>query len=91
MSDEHDGLPTGKQTGGSAGSTADTTEEARNAPPNSAKQGAEPSGYKADNPATAGHGPTALHSITPENREGKLNPSAPGDAGITPGTDTPDK
>ena len=85
MSEQQDGLPTGKQHSGAGG--AATADEARNAPPGSPKQGAEPSGYKGDNPATAGQGPTALHSATPENREGKLNPSAPGDAGITPGTD----
>ena len=29
---------------------------------------AEPSGYKGNNPATAGPGPTAVSSTTPENR-----------------------
>ena len=46
----------------------------------------EPSGYKADNPSTAGPGKTDLHSNTPENATGALNPSAPGDAGTTPGS-----
>ncbi len=79
-----DGLPTGSETTGQQG--AQTTEKARNAAPGSPKQGAEPSGYKGDNPATAGSGPTAIHSNTPENRDGKLDPSAPGNAGITPNT-----
>ncbi len=44
------------------------------------------SGYKGDNPATAGPGPTGVDSKTPENREGRLNPSAPEDSNTTPGT-----
>lgn len=47
---------------------------------------AEPSGYKGDNPSTAGAGKTDLHSTTPENADGELNPSAPGNAGTTPGS-----
>ncbi len=47
-------------------------------------QGAEPSGNKGDNPSTAGPGKTDLHSRTPENVKGQLNPSAPGNAGTTP-------
>ena len=86
MSEQQNGLPADEKTDEKTGAATDG--EARNAPPGSPKQAAEPSGYKADNPATAGHGPTAIHSITPENREGKLNPSAPGDAGTTPGSDT---
>ncbi len=46
----------------------------------------EPSGYGGTNPSTAGPGPTAVRSDTPENREGRLNPSAPGDTGTTPGS-----
>ena len=84
MSEQQDGLPTGKHHQGPGG--AETVSEARHAEPGSPAQGAEPSGYKADNPSTAGHGPTAIHSNTPENREGTLNPSAPADAGITPGS-----
>ena len=61
-------------------------EQARNAPAGSPKQGAEPSGSKGDSPATAGPGPTAVVSNTPENRDGQLNPSAPGDVGTTPGS-----
>ena len=50
----------------------------------------EPSGVRGDNPATAGTGNTQVHSPTPENRSGKLNPSAPEDANTTPGS-TSDK
>ena len=46
----------------------------------------EPSGPKGDNPATAGPGPTKIQSGTPENRLGRINPSAPEDANTTPGT-----
>jgi hypothetical protein len=46
----------------------------------------EPSGPKGDNPATAGPGPTKVQSGTPENRLGHINPSAPEDANVTPGT-----
>jgi hypothetical protein len=46
----------------------------------------EPSGPKGDNPATAGPGPTKIQSCTPENRLGRINPSAPEDANTTPGT-----
>jgi hypothetical protein len=46
----------------------------------------EPSGPKGDNPSTAGPGPTAVRSNTPENRLGHINPSAPEDANITPGS-----
>lgn len=48
--------------------------------------GAEPSGYRGDNPSTAGPGQTAVSSDTPENKTGHLNPSAPEDANITPGS-----
>ena len=47
---------------------------------------AEPSGYRGDNPSTAGPGSTAIKSATPENSSGAINPSAPGDTGTTPGT-----
>jgi hypothetical protein len=46
----------------------------------------EPSGPKGDNPATAGLGPTTVQSSTPENRLGRINPSAPEDSNTTPGT-----
>ena len=48
--------------------------------------GAEPSGYRGDNPATAGPGSTAVNSDTPENKAGHLNPSAPEDSNVTPGS-----
>ncbi len=47
---------------------------------------AEPSGYRGDNPATAGPGATAVRTGTPENKQGSINPSAPGDTGTTPGS-----
>lgn len=46
----------------------------------------EPSGYRGTNPSTAGPGPTEVHSNTPENRNGQLNPSAPEDTNVTPGS-----
>ncbi|WP_213805541.1 hypothetical protein [Granulicella sp. dw_53] len=49
-------------------------------------QAAEPSGPRGDNPGTAGPGHTGVDSPTPENAEGHLNPSAPEDANITPGS-----
>lgn len=48
--------------------------------------GEEPSGYRGENPSTAGSGSTGIHSSTPENAAGKINPSAPGNTGITPST-----
>ena len=47
---------------------------------------AEPSGYTGQNPATGGSGQTAVHSETPENAAGQIDPSAPGNTGTTPGT-----
>ena len=46
---------------------------------------AQPSGPLGDNPATAGSGETKVKSKTAENAEGKINPSAPGETGTTPG------
>jgi hypothetical protein len=54
------------------------------------KFGTQASGPRGDNPSTAGPGPTAVSSNTPENKPGKLNPSAPEDSNTTPGT-TSDK
>ena len=51
---------------------------------------AEPSGYKGDSPGTAGPGKTDVHSNTPENAQGKINPSAPEDSNTTPGSTTKD-
>ena len=50
--------------------------------------GATPSGYRGDIPATGGPGKTAVQSSTPENSAGHLNPSAPEDSNITPGSST---
>ncbi len=47
---------------------------------------AQPSGPRGDNPATAGQGETKVNSSTPESAGGRLNPSAPGETGTTPGT-----
>ena len=47
---------------------------------------AQPSGPRGDNPATSGSGDTRVKSKTTENAEGKINPSAPGETGTTPGT-----
>ena len=40
-----------------------------------------------DNPADSGAGAKHLCSKTPENAEGEINPSAPGETGITPRSD----
>jgi hypothetical protein len=53
--------------------------------PQNQKNGVEPSGPRGDNPATAGPGPTAVRSHTPENAEGHINPS-PEDSNATPRT-----
>jgi hypothetical protein len=45
-----------------------------------------PSGPKGDNPSTAGAGETKVRSNTPENNQGHINPSAPEDANVTPGS-----
>jgi hypothetical protein len=45
-----------------------------------------PSGSAGDNPSTSGAGHTAVRSNTPENNLGHINPSAPEDANITPGS-----
>jgi len=52
---------------------------------------ATPSGPTGDNPATAGRGETKVDSATPDNAQGRLNPSAPGETGTTPGTNGPQK
>lgn len=49
----------------------------------------EPSGYRGDNPSTAGPGNTGVRSSTPENSKGQLDPSAPGNTGTTPGSTAP--
>ena len=55
-------------------------------PAQGSEHAVEPSGPKGDNPATAGPGPTKIQSGTPENRLGRINPSAPEDTNTTPGT-----
>jgi hypothetical protein len=47
---------------------------------------AQPSGPKGDNPGTAGQGGVKVNSGAVDNGDGKLNPSAPGETGTTPGT-----
>ncbi len=47
---------------------------------------AQPSGYRGENPGTAGSGETHVESATPDNAVQQLNPSAPGDTGTTPGS-----
>ena len=54
--------------------------------PTSQEAAVQPSGPLGDNPSTAGSGQTAVRSNTPENNLGHLNPSAPEDANVTPGT-----
>ncbi len=49
-------------------------------------QGTEPSGYNGGNPSTAGPGSTKVESNTPENKDGRINPSAPEDSNTTPGS-----
>ncbi len=61
-----------------------TTPEQR--PPTPKKAAVQPSGPREDNPSTAGPGQTAVRSNTPENNLGHLNPSAPEDVNITPGS-----
>jgi hypothetical protein len=55
-------------------------------PPAPSDHAVEPSGPKGDDPSTAGPGPTKVQSSTPENRLGRINPSAPEDANTTAGT-----
>ena len=47
---------------------------------------AQPSGPMGDNPGTAGPGETKVKSGAVDSGDGKLNPSAPGETGTTPGT-----
>lgn len=47
---------------------------------------AQPSGYRGNNPSTAGPGQTHVNDNVPEKAVQQLNPSAPGDTGTTPGT-----
>ena len=45
---------------------------------------AQPSGYRGNNPSTAGPGQTNVDSATPDNAQKELNPSAPANTGTTP-------
>jgi hypothetical protein len=47
---------------------------------------AEPSGYKGDNPASAGTGETKVKDGPAEQAEEEINPSSPANTGTTPGT-----
>lgn len=47
---------------------------------------AEPSGYRGNNPGSAGSGETHVESATPDNALKQLNPSSPADTGTTPGS-----
>ncbi len=67
-------------------SSANSPKSAAQQTPQEHAAKAEPSGYKGENPATAGPGATGVVSSTPENRLGHLNPSAPEDSNTTPGT-----
>jgi hypothetical protein len=66
--------------------TAEKTNESPAGQPAQQHVGATPSGPKGDNPATAGPGKTDVNSNTPENGTGHINPSAPEDANVTPGS-----
>ena len=55
-------------------------------PGNDGQAKAEPSGSTGQNSSTAGSGSTAVHSDTPENAAGQIDPSAPGNTGTTPGS-----
>ncbi|WP_263373173.1 hypothetical protein [Granulicella aggregans] len=66
--------------------TAEKTNEVPAQQPGQQKVGATPSGPKGDNPATAGPGKTDVNSNTTENGTGHINPSAPEDSNITPGS-----
>ena len=73
-----------------AQSPAQSQSDATQSPAAPQKKAEEPSGYTGKDPSTAGPGPTAVHSTTPENKTGHLNPSAPANTGTTPAP-TPDE
>jgi hypothetical protein len=54
--------------------------------PGELEVGQTPSGPKGDNPGTAGPGNTEVKSKTKESAKGRINPSAPEDANVTPGS-----
>lgn len=47
---------------------------------------AEPSGYRGNNPSTAGSGQTQVNADVPDKAVQQLNPSAPANTGTTPNT-----
>lgn len=47
---------------------------------------ADSSGYRGNNPSTAGPGQTHVASATPDNAQHQLDPSAPAETGTTPGS-----
>lgn len=47
---------------------------------------ADPSGYRGNTDSTAGPGHTHVQSATPDNAQQRLDPSAPGETGTTPGS-----
>jgi hypothetical protein len=47
---------------------------------------AEPSGYRGNNPSTAGPGQTHVDANVPDKAVQQLNPAAPGNTGTTPNT-----
>jgi hypothetical protein len=53
--------------------------------PTAKEAAVEPSGPRGDNPSI-GPGQTKVQSNTSENNSGHINPSAPEDVNITPGT-----
>jgi hypothetical protein len=63
-----------------------TTQSSHQHPTEGSEHAVQLSRSKGDNPATAGPGPTNIRSDNPENRLGRINPSAPEDANTTPGT-----
>jgi hypothetical protein len=59
------------------------------AKPNQTQPTAESSQDKGENPALAAPDTTEAKSPTPDTGKGHLNPSAPEDANVTPGSTTP--
>lgn len=66
--------------------SGDDTIQPRQEQPRQRQPGATPSGLTAENPGTTGAGKVDVRSKTPENAAGRMNPSSPEDANITPGS-----
>jgi hypothetical protein len=79
-------IGSGEMTSSSQGSKNTQNKPGTSAQPTPEEAAVTPSGPKGDNPSTAGQGNTAVRSNTPENNLGHINPSAPEDANITPGS-----